>query len=123
MRRQFKTNPDNKEERKIITYQAVAARIINGFALLVAFTGLYSRILEQGKAFLLFSELLESAHHVVLETVIHLRECCGGFGFMQVSGHPGCIERICYRAGLETNKELKLSLEFLQATQYFASSE
>jgi hypothetical protein len=69
------------------------------------------------------SEILESAHHIILEQLIHLRECCGGFGYMQVSGHPGCIERVCFRAGLDTNKELKLTPLFLQATQYFASSE
>jgi hypothetical protein len=41
---------------------------------------------------------------------------------MQVSGHPGCIERVCFRAGGETEGELKLTPEFLQATQYFAAS-
>lgn len=42
---------------------------------------------------------------------------------MQVSGHPGCIERVCFRAGQEKNKDMKLTPEYLQATQYYASTE
>lgn len=45
MRRQFKTIPDNKEERPIITYQAVSTRLVEGFALLTAFSDLNCRLL------------------------------------------------------------------------------
>ena len=28
---------------------------------------------------------------IILPRLIELRECCGGFGFLQVSGHPALI--------------------------------
>lgn len=72
---------------------------------------------------IIISDIIESAHHIILEDIIHLRECCGGFGYMKVSGHPDCIERVCFRAGGETEGDLRINPEFLQATQYFAASE
>jgi hypothetical protein len=123
MRRQFKTNPSNKQERRIITYQAVASRIINGFAQFIALSDLYSRVIDQARSPLILTDMLESAHHNILEDLIHLRECCGGFGFMQVSGHPGCIERVCFRAGGDSSRGLKLTPEYLQATQYYAATD
>lgn len=98
MRRQFQTIDDSKEERRIITYQAVAARIVDGFSQFQALSDLYNKIVSQ-KSYLLMADLLQSSHHVILESLIHLRECCGGFGYMQYSGHPGCMERVCNRAG------------------------
>jgi hypothetical protein len=44
MRRQFRTLDNSKDERKIISYQAVASRIADGFAYFVAFTDLYVRL-------------------------------------------------------------------------------
>jgi len=41
---------------------------------------------------------------------------------MQYSGHPGCIERVAFRAGQDQDKELDFTPLFLQATQYFSSS-
>jgi hypothetical protein len=41
-------------------------------------------------------------HQIILENLIALRECCGGFGFMQVSGHPGFMERVSLRAAQPT---------------------
>jgi hypothetical protein len=123
MRRQFKTIDASKEERRIISYQAVATRIINGFAQFVALADLHSRVIEMTRSHVILSDLLESSHHNILEDLVHLRECCGGFGYMQVSGHPGCIERVCFRAGGETDRKLKLTPEYLQATQYFAASD
>lgn len=99
MRRQFKTLANSKEERRIITYQAVAARIIDGFAQFEALANLKAKIMSDPNRFSQLDGLLHSAHHIILEQLIYLRECCGGFGFMQVSGHPGCIERVCNRAG------------------------
>jgi hypothetical protein len=42
---------------------------------------------------------------------------------MQVSGHPGCIERTAFRAGFKSEYELPLSPAFLQAVQYFTSTD
>ena len=44
------------------------------------------------------SPLLDINHHLMLESVIRLRECCGGFGYLQAAGHAGCIERLILRA-------------------------
>lgn len=55
MRKQFKTIDQSKEERRIITYQAVATRIINGFAQYIAFTDLYSRVVEEGRSHVILS--------------------------------------------------------------------
>lgn len=73
MRKQFKTNDHNKEERRIITYQAVATRIINGFSQYIALSDLYSRVVEEGRSHVALSEILESSHHIILENLIHLR--------------------------------------------------
>ncbi len=73
MRKQFKTIDDSKEERRIITYQAVAARIIDGYSQFQALSDLYAKILTNNKAYLLYSDLLQSSHHVILENLIHLR--------------------------------------------------
>lgn len=101
MRKQFQTLDDSKEERRIITYQAVAARVIDGFSQFQALSDLYNKIKANGRSYLLVGDLLQSSHHLILEALIHLRECCGGFGYMQYSGHPGCMERVCNRAGNE----------------------
>ena len=123
MRKQFKTIEGSKEERRIITHQAVASRIINAFSEYEALSDLYARILTQGGSEKLYGEMSRSVHHVILEHLIHLRECCGGFGYLQVSGHPGGIERTCNRAGKESAKYPKLSREFLKAVQFFTGSE
>lgn len=44
------------------------------------------------------SPLLDITHSIILESVIRLRECCGGFGYLQVAGHGGSIERLVLRA-------------------------
>ena len=96
----------------------MGARIIKGFAELICLANFNLTLKDNPLSAIIISQLIPSAHHIVLESLIHLRECCGGFGFMQFSGHPGCIERVSYRAG-----QLKLSPIFLQATQYYTSSE
>lgn len=101
----------------------MATRIINGFATFVALSDLNSRVVDMSRSHVMLADIIESAHHIILEDIIQLRECCGGFGYMQVSGHPSCIERVCYRAGGETESDLRITPEFLQATQYFAASE
>jgi hypothetical protein len=58
MRKQFKTNDNNKEERRIITYQAVASRIINGFAQFVALSDFHSRVVEGAKSYLILNEII-----------------------------------------------------------------
>ena len=42
---------------------------------------------------------------------------------MQFSGHPGCIERDCNRAGSEPTKQLALTADFLKATQFYSSTD
>ena len=49
MRKQFKTIEGSKDERSILTYESVAARIINGFAEYEAFSDLFSKILSMPK--------------------------------------------------------------------------
>lgn len=66
MRRQFTTLPNSKEERKIITYQAVAGRIVDGYAMFIAFSDLYTRIIEQDNRYLALAHLLQATHHTML---------------------------------------------------------
>lgn len=73
MRKQFNTIDKSPEERRIITYQAVATRIINGFSQYIALSDLYSRVVEEGRSHVVLSEILESSHHIILENLIHLR--------------------------------------------------
>lgn len=42
---------------------------------------------------------------------------------MQASGHPGCIERVGFRAGFKDESTLDLNSKFLQVTHYYSSSE
>ena len=45
MRKQFKTIDNSKEERAIITYQAVADRIISALAQYEALSDLYTKVM------------------------------------------------------------------------------
>jgi hypothetical protein len=102
MRKQFRTIEGSKDERSIITYQAVASRIIDAFSTLLAFSAINTRLRAQPFNSGSFIHLVQFSHHVILLNLVHLRECCGGFGFQQFSGHPGCIERVAYRAGQDS---------------------
>ncbi len=42
---------------------------------------------------------------------------------MQYSGHPGCIERVCNRAGCEPMSEMEFTVDFLKATQFYSSTD
>lgn len=98
MRIQFKTLPNSKLERPIHTYQAVGKRIIDGFCKLVCFSELNKALFNNKQIIPLAAPLLDINHHLMLECVIRLRECCGGFGYLQAAGHAGCIERLTLRA-------------------------
>ena len=81
-----------------MTYQAVGSRLIDGFSRLVCFSELNKALSNNKQMIPLASPLLDINHHLMLESVIRLRECCGGFGYLQVAGHAGCIERLILRA-------------------------
>jgi hypothetical protein len=98
MRKQFKTLPQSKAERPILTYQAVGSRLIEAFSRLVCFSELNKALFNNKQIIPFASPLLDINHHLILESVIRLRECCGGFGYLQAAGHAGCIERIILRA-------------------------
>lgn len=72
---------------------------------------------------MLFSKVVQHSHHSILEQLIKLRECCGGFGYLQVSGHPGCIERVALRASMREEQELVLEKQLLQVAHYYSSSD
>lgn len=81
-----------------MTYQAVGVRLIDAFSRLVGFSEL-NKALSNNKQIIPFAApLLDVNHHLILESVIRLRECCGGFGYLQAAGHAGCIERLVLRA-------------------------
>jgi diphthamide synthase (EF-2-diphthine--ammonia ligase) len=42
---------------------------------------------------------------------------------MQYSGHPGCMERVCNRAGNESLEPLKATENYRKATQFITGSE
>jgi len=96
---------------------------VDAFSTFIMFSDINYKIIEQDHFFVAFIELMKSAHHCILEHLIQLREACGGFGFMQFSGHPGCIERVAYRSGYDSNKELDLTPKFLLTSHYYASSD
>lgn len=73
MRLQFKTLPDSKAQRPIISYQAVGIRIVNAISKLLCFADL-NRGLMNNKAIIPFAApLLDINHKTILESVIRLR--------------------------------------------------
>ena len=92
MRKQFRTKPNTKDERRIIEYQAVVSRIADGLALAFSLASLLGNV-KPG-----FTNYFQFGHHLALEQVMSLRECCGGFGYLKASGHPLLIERLALRS-------------------------
>ena len=70
-----------------------------------------------------FTPILQYSHHTILERLIHLRECCGGFGYLQYSGHPGCIERTAYRAANKEEADIPDHKEFLKRAHYYSGDD
>jgi hypothetical protein len=60
-------------------------------------------------------------HEFVVERLISLRECCGGFGFMQISGHPGFMERACIRAAQPALTTIPDNKEIMKRLHYYSS--
>jgi hypothetical protein len=58
---------------------------------------------------------------MILEKLIDLRECCGGFGFMQVSGHPGFMERVSIRAAQPALTTIPDSNEIIKRFHYYSN--
>lgn len=85
MRKQFKTR-DDKTERPLIEYQAISARIIDAFGLLFALSHLHHRLLVLPFVESMYSPYLAPLHDLILDSVLQLREGCGAFGYLQVSG-------------------------------------
>ena len=73
MRKQFPTLEGTKDERRIITYQAVAGRIIDGYSILCAFSFLNLRLAMIPQLAVFFTPILQYSHHTILERLIHLR--------------------------------------------------
>lgn len=69
----------------------MGSRIIDGYSRLVLFSELNKALLNNKQIIPFAAPLLDINHHLILESVIRLRECCGGFGYLQVAGHGGCI--------------------------------
>jgi hypothetical protein len=78
MRRQFKTS--GPEENRIGDYQVVRQRVAQAFATLV----IYSCSLKKEVSATLLAKS-------VLKQVMKLRECCGGWGYLRVSGMPTLV--------------------------------
>lgn len=73
MREQFKTLPESKAERTIITYQAVGVRLINAFSRLAAFSELNKALMNNRQILPFAAPLLDINHHLILDSVIRLR--------------------------------------------------
>ena len=99
MRKQFKTIDDSKEERPIIQYQGVSSRIIDGFATAFLLHFFLEKVNADKSMKNFLIPYMSYFHQIMLDRLIDLRECCGGFGYMQISGHPALIERVLLRSG------------------------
>ncbi len=72
--------------------------MINGFCKYVCFSELNRALLNNPQIIPFAAGLLDVNNHLILEAVIRMRECCGGFGFLQVAGFGGAVERLAQRA-------------------------
>ena len=121
MRRQFKTMDDSKEERPIVSYQAVGSRIVDGYALLFSLAYLRQKIINMPLLKSFIRPYIPHFNPLVMERVIDLRECCGGFGFMQISGHPGFIARNVLRSAQRALTSIPEIPELMKRIHYFTS--
>ena len=55
--------------------------------------------------------------------MLDLRECCGGFGFLQISGHPSLIERVCLRSAQPFSTFIPDNPELMKRIFYYSSDE
>ena len=58
----------------------------------------YQKIINIPMIGTFFAPFTPIQHKIILDRIINLRECCGGFGYLQVSGFPSAIERLSLRA-------------------------
>lgn len=98
MRLQFSTIENSKAERPIGQYQAVTSRIADGFATLFGLSFLRQKLIAMPEVSTFMRFYLPFMHQVILERLIDLRECCGGYGYLQMSGHPAFLERVSIRS-------------------------
>jgi len=106
-----------------MSYQGVGSRLIDAFSRLVCFSELNKALFNNKQMIPFAAPLLDANHHLMLESVIRLRECCGGFGFLQVAGHGGCVERLLIRASEAFVAEVPENMEILKRLHYYSSSE
>lgn len=52
-----------------------------------------------------------------------MRECCGGFGYLKVSGHPGFMERVSIRAAQPALTIIPENKEIIKRLHYYSSDE
>jgi hypothetical protein len=113
---------NKKEERPIGQYQAVISRIVDALCLSFALSALNSKV-QLPSAWDLFSPYFQYTHHLILDKVTALRETCGGFGYLRVSGMPQLIERVMYRSSLNRkNAPYPNNKELLVNFMYYANS-
>ena len=62
-------------------------------------------------------------HKMIFEKIVNLRECCGGFGYLQVSGFPSATERVSLRAAQLHPSSIPEIPEVMKRIHYYSSSE
>lgn len=123
LRRQFSTLEDSKEERRIIDYQAVSSRITDGFSSLYMLSFLRQRMITLRGVAPFMQRYIPLIHQLILPRLIELRECCGGFGYLQASGHPALIERVSIRCAQPFSTFIPENPELMKRIMYYSSDD
>lgn len=118
LRRQFSTQENTKEERRIIEYQAVSGRIVDGFSALLILSSLRSQMEANPSLANLLQPYSAAIDRIILPRLIELRECCGGYGYLQVSGHPALIERSLYSTADTFETKIPSNPEFFELLKF-----
>lgn len=118
LRRQFSTQENTKEERRIIEYQAVSGRIVDGFSALLILSSLRSQMEANPSLANLLQPYSAAIDRIILPRLIELRECCGGYGYLQVSGHPALIERSLYSTADTFETNIPSNSEFFKLLKF-----
>jgi hypothetical protein len=63
------------------------SRVTDALSLSYALASLYVKVQPAANK-AMFAPYFQYTHHIILQKLLQLRECCGGFGYIRYSGLP-----------------------------------